>query len=214
MLTPIKRKRLALAQRETYEAEVGAVGFIEELDAKKKTGTLRTLDKEAVTFVFDDPFFSDLKEALGVPKLYARLTGVGVFDVNDRLGSITEIEQFESLPHYPLVTAIDALAELPPGWLEGSGLPPNADDLNWLSNEMVMAFPESLEYPIAAPTEDGNVILEWIRPHSRVELEINFGERQLELYATNTKTGDFVEETFSKEDWETAWTHIKKLLLT
>jgi hypothetical protein len=166
VLTPTKRKRLVLAHRETYEAEVNVVGAVEELDAKKKTGTLRTFDQEPVTFVFDDPFFSDLKDALGSRVLQARVRGVGVFDVNDRLGAITVIEQLECVPHYPLVSGIDKLSTLADGWLEGSGVAPKPDDLNWLTNEVSKSFPESLAYPSVAPSEEGNVIFEWILPYA------------------------------------------------
>ena len=213
VLTPTKRKRLVLAHRETYQAEVNVVGSVEELDAKKKTGTLRTLDNEPVTFVFDDPFFSDLKDALGNPVLHARVRGVGVFDVNDRLGSITEIEQLECLPHYRLVSGIDKLSALADGWLEGRGVAPKPDDLTWLGNEMAKSFPESLAYPSVAPSEEGNVILEWILPHARIELEVNFADKKLELYASNITPDGFVEESFGIDQWQQAFEQVEGLLL-
>lgn len=212
VLTPTKRKRLVLAHRETYEAEVNVIGRVEELDAKNKTGTLRTLDREPVTFVYDDPFFGDLKDALGAAALHARVRGVGVFDVNDRLGSITEIEQLECLPHYPLVSLIDKLSGLAKGWMDGTGVAPKADDLNWLSNEVAKAFPEALEYPSVAPSEEGNVIFEWIRPHARIELEFNFADSKLELYATHPKAEGFVEEIFEIAQWNKAFGRVAALL--
>lgn len=213
VLSPTKRKRLVLAHRETYEAEVNVVGLVEELNTKQKTGVLRALEKQQVPFVFDDPFFSDLKDALGIRAQYVRVLGVGVFDVNDRLGSITEIDQLERLPHYPLTSAIDKLATLSDGWLEGVGVAPKPEDLNWLTNEVAKSFPESLAYPSAAPTEDGNVILEWILPKSRIELEVNFTDKQLELYASFLDSDSFVEETFANTRWQQAFGRVEGLLL-
>ena len=212
VLTPVKRKRLVLAHRENYEADVQIVGLVEELDAKKKTGTLRGLEKEAINFVFDDPFFADLKEALGNKDIHTRIKGIGVFDVNDRLGSIIEIEQLECLPHYPVVAAIEKLSNLSAGWLEGVGIPPKSDDLNWLVNEVTKAFPESLSYPSVAPTEEGHVIFEWIKPHSRIELEFNFADKKMELYATDLAASKFEELAYAFDQWEAAFKKVGALL--
>lgn len=214
VLTPAKRKRLVLAHRETYEAEVIVGGLVESLDAKRRTGTLSSLENQTVTFAFDDPFFVDLKEALGNRKLTVSFKGIGVFDVNDRLTAITEIEQLELLPHLELVGGIEALQELRDGWLEGGGKAPSHEHLSWLMNEMARDFPADLEYPAVAPTEDGNVVLEWIRPESRIELEVNFADQRLELYASNLKTDQFVEKTYPQNGWADAFGEVSSLLAT
>lgn len=214
VLTPAKRIRLVRAHRETYEAEAEVVGLVELLDSKKKTGILRTQNNDAITFVFDDPFFVDLKEALGNPVIHARFSGIGIFDVNDRLSSVIEIDQLESLPHYALVSKIDALASLSDGWLEGNGIAPTSNNLNWLANEVAKFFPETLEYPSVAPTEDGHVIFEWIRPRIRIELEVNFSDQRLELYATNLTKEEFVEECFNREHWNGAFSKVSELLVS
>ncbi len=212
VLTPTKRKRLVLANRETYEAEAHALGVVEELNSKNKTGTLRTQDHDTLPFSYDDPFFAELKESLGSKTTHVRVKGIGVFDGNDRLCSVTEIEQLESLPHYALVSAIDALADLPAGWLEGQGVAPGGENLNWLSNEVGRTFPDSLTYPSVVPTEEGHVIFEWILPHARIELEVNFSEDQLELYATNLNTKQFTERSFGKGQWSEAFAAIRQLI--
>ena len=213
VLTPTKRKRLVIAHRETYEKEVNVVGLVEELNAPKQTGTLRTVDKETVSFAYDDPFFADLKTALGSATMHIRVKGVGVFDVNERLSAVKEIEQVDPLAHHKLTARIDGLASLKDGWLEGHGAAPKCDDLNWLSNEVAKVFPDSLEYPAVVPTEDGSVVLEWIRPDARIELEVNFAARQLELYATDLKTNQFVEETYPQDGWAAAFSKVATLLV-
>lgn len=212
VLTPEKRKRLVLAHRETYQAEVTIIGRVEELDTETKRGTLRGFANEAVIFDFEDPFFADLKDALGNEALHVRIVGVGVFDVNDQLTSIVEIEQLDPMPHFLLISSIEEFANLPAGWLEGVGVAPDAEAVNWLTNEIAKTFPEGLEYPAVAPTEDGNVILEWIRPDARIELEANFAERQIELYSTNLASGDFVEQIFSQDEWAAAFARVTQLL--
>lgn len=151
-------------------------------------------------------------EELELITAHARIKGIGVFDVNDRLGSIIEIEQLECLPHYPVVAAIEKLSNLSAGWLEGVGIPPKADDLNWLVNEVTKAFPESLSYPSVAPTEEGNLIFEWIKTNARIELEFNFADKKMELYATDLAASKFEEAAFVFEQWETAFQKVGALL--
>lgn len=107
---------------------------------------------------------------------------------------------------------VDALTLLSDGWLEGRGIAPTGANLDWLTSEVAINFPEELAYPSVAPIEDGNVSFEWIQPHARVELEVNFAEKQLELYATNLSTAAFVEQTFTHEQWGAAFEKIRGLL--
>ncbi len=212
VLTQELRIRLARAHQTTYEAEAETVGLVEELDAKKKTGNLRLQNKELITFAFSDPFFGDLKSALGSSWAYVRLKGVGIFDVNNRLGSVNEIDQLDNAPHFPLISKIEALGLLSNGWLEGRGVAPNDANINWLSEQLVNSFPDSLEYPSVAPMEDGSVSLEWIRPKARIELEVNFQAHKLELYATNLAANEFTEEMFAATNWHAAFSKVERLL--
>lgn len=213
LLTPVKRKRLALANRETYEAEAHIVGKVEVLDTKRQTGNLRRENGQVLSFSYDDAFLTELKEALGVHWQSVRLYGVGVFDVNDQLQQLKEIEQIDTLPHQDLVAAIEKLADLQDGWLEGSGKAPEAEKLNWLSSEIADVYPD-LPYPAVVPSEDGNVVFEWIRTHSRTELEVNFTAQQLELYSTDLDKDSFVEETFQFSDWTIAFDRVGSLIST
>lgn len=211
-LTPAKRKRLALAMGTTYEAEVDVVGQVFTLNTDKNEGQLRTGENERVSFQYDQPFLGELKEALGNGILYAHIEGVGVFDVNDRLKAIKEIEQLEIVPHYALTSAIDELNGLEDGWLEGHGIAPDPKDLARLSEELIESFPPGIDYPAVVPTEDGNVSLEWIKPAARIELEVNFAESRLELYATDMQADTFLDESFDMGNWVGAFEKITSLL--
>ncbi|MEC5129548.1 hypothetical protein VSU19_22495 [Verrucomicrobiales bacterium BCK34] len=212
VLNAAKRKRLVLADQETYEAEIDIVGQVEELNARKKTGILRTAEFGAVDFEFEDVFLPDLRGALGTEITFAHVEGIGVFDVNDRLKRITEIELLETIPHYHLISAIDGLSSLEKGWLEGNGVAFSNQSLSWLTDEVSNHFPPDLKYPSVVPTEEGNVSFEWILPLARIELEINFADHQAELYATNLKDNSFIEETYQTGKWELAFSKVKELL--
>ncbi|CAN5698450.1 hypothetical protein BH11VER1_BH11VER1_38490 [soil metagenome] len=123
------------------------------------------------------------------------------------------IEQpLELSSHLELVGGIEALMDLQDGWLEGGGKAPDPEQLFWLMNEKARAFPADLEYPAVVPTEEGNVVFEWIRPQARIELEVNFADQRLELYATTLKTNQFVEVTYPQDGWPAAFAKVSSLL--
>lgn len=212
VLTPVKRKRLALAAGETYEAEVDLEGSFTAVDSDKSEGVLRTLAGEKVPFSFGSIDFKLLKPALGERSIYLQITGVGIFDVNDKLKSVAEIERHEMVPHLPLLKKIEELSKLSDGWLEGGGIAPDKDNLDKLSEALASEFPEGLAYPSVIPIEDGNISLEWAPDGKRIELEVNFSEDKLELYATLSEQDQFIDKEFTQEQWTEAFQEINTLI--
>jgi hypothetical protein len=215
VLTPAKRIRLALNHRENYEAEAMVVGTVKELDSEKRTGTLRTLEGGAVAFVFAEPFFQELKDALGVPRSFLKVRGVGVFDRKERLASLTAIEAVEAAPHHPVVSAVERLAEHKDGWLNGVGKAPTPELLTGLASDLARCFPDALAYPAVAPTEEGGVVMEWIHPGSRIELEIAPDGENFEIYATlgSGPSAFFVEKLFPRGGLSAALGEVEGLSL-
>jgi hypothetical protein len=215
ILTPEKRKRLALAHQETYEANIHLVGLIESLDREKLRCRIKTVDGVSVSFSFSKQFFPELSSALSNTAAFAYIEGVGEYDVRDQLQTITEIETIEIIPHYPLVDRLDKLQKLKDGWLNGEGVAPAPADLDTLSEQLAEHFPNGLAYPEVGLSDEGNVILEWIRPNVRAELEVNFPDRQLELYSTVFDPEDFLEEIVPLDEpdcWARLFASIKHRL--
>lgn len=66
---------------------------------------------------------------------------------------------------------IGELKLLKNGWLDGKGLAPPPDNLDWFARVFDRYFPEDLPLPYLYPTAEGGVRAEWsIRPH---ELSLN-----------------------------------------
>lgn len=212
VLTVEKRDRLRNAASERHYDNVQVTGKIEALDTAKKRGTIRIEGAGTLQFHYEDPSFDDIKYTLGNKYTHASITGIGTFDVNNQLKAIKMIESFDKLAHYPLTTSIRALSSLEIGWLNGNGAVPSDASLNLICEAIQKSFPEGLEYPSVVPTAEGNVILEWIRPRARVELEINLEERNIEVYATNVDIDQFVEVRFNLEQWDEAFLKIYTLV--
>lgn len=212
ILDQAKRIQLVRSHRNTYEATIDEIGHVVTLDTVKPAGSFRRLTGDIVPFIYSDPFFSDLKKAFGVERMFVRLRGIGSFDGNDSLNSIPEIEEVDLLPHWTLVCAVEKLALLKAGWLEGHGASFSIETISQISQDLSQAFPMDLEYPIVVPTGDGHVSLEWVRPQSRIELEANTTDQQLELYATNVGGTDFLDDTFPPYAWDKALARVAQLL--
>jgi hypothetical protein len=144
--------------------------------------------------------------------MHVRIRGIGSFDGNNCLNCISDIEEIDLLPHWSLVSSVERLASLQAGWLDGYGALFPIESMSQIAQDLAQAFPAGLEYPAVVPTGDGNISFEWIRPESRLELEVNINEQKLELYATNVGGIDFIAELFEMDAWHQALERVTQLL--
>lgn len=212
VLDQAKRIQLVRTHRNTYEANIEEIGHVVTLDTIKPTGSLRRSSGDVVPFTYSDPFLDDLRSALGVEHMHVRIRGIGSFDGNNCLNCISDIEEIDLLPHWSLVSSVEKLASLQAGWLDGYGALFPIETMSQIAQDLAQAFPAGLEYPAVVPTGDGNISFEWIRPESRLELEVNINEQKLELYATNVGGIDFIAELFEMDAWHQALERVTQLL--
>ena len=110
-----------------------------------------------------------------------------------------------------MTTRIEELGKLEDGWLEGAGTAPSPKLIDWLTSEVADCYPD-MEYPSVAPTEEGHVVFEWMRPQARIELEFSPDNQAIELYATNLTNESFVETSFGQDEWDAAFGKVRDLL--
>jgi hypothetical protein len=80
---------------------------------------------------------------------------------------------------------IDELRLLKNGWLNGKGIAPTHDGLNWLVGALSRHFPNDLTLPHLYPTAEGGVRAEWTaRPHE-LSLDIDLTARTGEWHLMN-----------------------------
>lgn len=100
---------------------------------------------------------------------------------------------------------LDSMRDLDNGWLEGSGLAPKADGLDWLAETFRLNYPDDAPRPHLYPTEEGGVQAEWSLAHWRVSLEINLQTRCGNWFALNLETDDVDERQLRCDetpDWQ------------
>lgn len=91
------------------------------------------------------------------------------------------------------------------GWLEGGGVAPSADGLDWLAETLESNLGEDSPRPYLYPTEDGGVQAEWSLSNWRVSLDINLQSRSGDWFALNLETDNAEEREFRCDkvsDWQ------------
>ena len=88
-----------------------------------------------------------------------------------------------------LLECVDRMRKLEPGWLEdGIGDKPSAAGLDWLMEALERHYRTDCALPLAFPTPEGEVSLEWeIAPHS-ASLEVDLDKRHGYWHNLNMET--------------------------
>lgn len=112
-----------------------------------------------------------------------------------------------AIPLDPLdiVARLAEFKRLKLGWLDGKGVPPSLDGLDWLADSFATSYPADAPLPYLFPTPEGRVLAEWSLPPWAPSIEIDPTEKWGEWHALNLDTD--VEETRTLDltnpnDWE------------
>ncbi len=99
------------------------------------------------------------------------------------------------------VTAqLDDLRNLKDGWLDGDGLAPSHEGLNWLQAKFSDQYLDHLPLPRIYPTFEGGVQLEWSISPNDASLEINLSDRSGYWHNLNLRTDKDEERLLNLED--------------
>ena len=90
------------------------------------------------------------------------------------------------------------------GWLDGRGVAPDRDGLDWLAGAIESRYPEDLPLPHVYPVAEGGVRLEWGVTPQEVSLEIDLDRKSGEWHALNLDTDAEEMKTLDLGD-EAAW---------
>lgn len=111
---------------------------------------------------------------------------------------------FNTLDPRDVPARLDEFRTLKNGWLEGVGVPPSSQGLDWLSNQFSRLYPDDLALPYAYPLEDGGVLLEWPFSQGEASLDIDLAQGTAEWHWLNTSTGEELERRLNlnrEEQW-------------
>ncbi len=68
---------------------------------------------------------------------------------------------------------LDEFRDMKDGWLEGEGVAPSLEGLDWLAAGFDRHFPDDLPLPYLYPTPEGGVQAEWSLSENEISLEVD-----------------------------------------
>jgi hypothetical protein len=99
---------------------------------------------------------------------------------------------------------LEELKLLRHGWLDGKGLAPPSDGLDWLSKVFTAHYPDNLSQAYLYPVTEGGVRLEWSLGPRDVSLEVDLMKRSGEWHCLNLETDEDEATTLrmeTEDDW-------------
>lgn len=213
-LTQETRRKLVLASSKVKESEeipesVALLGLIPEADQGRRTFKLQLLNGHTVTIPIPDPHIDTILEAFNGYRQDTRvlLKGIGKYDQQNRLIGVESFEHISLLYSLDIPTRLDEFRDLKDGWLEGEGVAPSPDGLDWLTETFDRYFPDDLPLPYLYPTPEGGVQAEWSLSANEISLEVDLVTRQGAWHRLDMNTNADDARTLNLDDFE-AWTWV------
>ncbi len=112
---------------------------------------------------------------------------------------------------------LNDLHELQDGWLDGEGIKPPTDGLQWLRHAFECNYPDKLPLPHLYPTENVGVQAEWSLGPNEITFDVNLESHLGEWHLLNMVSGHISERTLNCDDdgdWRWLVDRIKALAVS
>lgn len=191
-LTRSTRRRLVLSSAHVQELaeEVALRGAVPEADQDTMSFTLQVINGPKVRATVGSQHLQTVLDAFNGYRAGARvlLQGVGRYNRSNRLQGIESVEHITLLDPNDVAARLDEFRGLKPGWLNGKGVQPSPEGLDWLDRSFDLHYPEHLPLPYLYPTAEGGVRAEWSLAPYDLSLEVSLGTHRAEWHALNLET--------------------------
>ena len=213
-LTPEVRKHLIRAAKvEVWTEELDLRAKIFEADVLHNSFEFELSDGTRAKAPLDEKYRDAVIDATrgyhdGV---FVLIQGVAQRDRSDRLKGFESIEHVTPLDTLDVTLRLEQISALNEGWLDGKGLAPPKDKLDWLAKAFDSNYDSDLPLPYLYPTTEGGVQAEWNLNDWSVSLEINLDNQQGEYQALNLKDQTCTELQISLAD-SNGWNQLNQAL--
>ena len=214
-LTRESRRTLVFASKsaDSLAEEVDVRGSVPEADQQKRTFEIALAAGGRVKAPYARQHAEAILEAFHGFGEGARILvhGIGRFSRDRKLQQFEKVEDVMPLDALDVPSRIDELRQLKDGWLEGSGLAPRSEHLDWFAAAFERHYPDDLPLPRIYPTESGDLQAEWSLARDEVSLEINLSSHQASWHAL-ARVGN-AENTFAVDlGTDLAWAELVRII--
>ena len=166
-------------------------GRIPEVDQDKMTFEMQLRGGRRVTGPLSKEHSSVILDAFNHYHKHRRVrVHASVRHKHNRPDQVETVEDVTLLDRLDIGAQLDDLRELKPGWMNGEGVVPNHEGLDWLEDQFRQHFRGSDLLPHLYPTLTGGVQAEWTIGTREVSLEVNLQTRQAEWYWLDVSSND------------------------
>lgn len=210
-LTRETRRKLVLASSAVVglTETISIRGAVPEADQDNMTFEIQLLDGDKIPAPISTQHMDTILEAFNgyTNGAHVLVHGVGKLNRSRRLQNMESIEHINILDPQDISIRVHELRGLGNGWLDGEGIEPSDEGLDWLVDVFEDHFPDDLPLPFIYPTAEGGVQAEWQLKKHEITLEIDFRERKGEFHSLDMEVDDEIPiSTELALDNPEAWT--------
>lgn len=193
-LNKTSRKKLVLASSNISEVtnETKVYAFIPEADKSKQTFTMLLDNGQKIVAQIPLQHFTIIMEAFNnyEKKSKVAVSGIGRFNKYDKLESFESIEHIDILDPLDLGNRLEEIGLLQEEWLNGEGIAPKKEALDWFAKIFESNYDANLPLPYLYPTPQGGVQAEWIIDKYDISLNIDFINKSAFYQSLNNATDE------------------------
>jgi len=210
------RRKILLSRNENleYSEKIKENILIPSIDKKNQIFKI-----EISGNVIECPFTKDFQDTILTAfqeyenKTLVSIKATGVFNENNKLIHIEDIESMDILDPFDISVRLTELSNLESKWYNGiDGKALNKVKLELFKNYFENYFNNGLTLPAIFPTINGDIVLEWKKDNEEISLEVNLSNFNSTLFYFDMHNDDNDFELTLNLDSEENWQELNSLI--
>ena len=177
-LLNIAREGRPLAQTDIRNSAIR--GVVCELDQYNMTFELQPIFGRKVSGPVSERHYQILLDAFNRYQdgAHVLIEGRGKYNRQNRLTELESVEHIRILHPLDVPARLDEFRDMQDGWLDGEGVAPTQDGIDWLSDAFARNYRADALLPFTYAMPSGGVQFEWSLGNLEVSLEVDLSTRR------------------------------------